>query len=243
MRLGLVSDLHGNFPALEAVLAQLEGEQLDRIVCLGDVCFGPQVHECLEIVRELGCPVVLGNWDSWSVGGFPATDDPVAAKLQEIGAWWAESLTDSDRAFVATFRRTLELPLDDGRRILCFHGSPRSFSDLIFATTPDDELEAMFAGTTDAAILVGGHTHLQMLRRLPSALFVNPGSVGQPFSQWWPREIRVAPWAEYAVVDTGAQHSGVELRRVPYDLDRLLGVLAGSRMPHRQWWLDSWRPT
>lgn len=240
MRVGFVSDIHGNLPALEAVLAQLEREQLDRVVCLGDVCFGPQAHECLELVRQLGCKVVLGNWDSWSVGGFPVADDPVMAKLHEIGTFWAELLTDSDRAFVGTFLPTLELPLDAGRRILCFHGSPRSFLDLIFATTPDDELEAMFAGT-DAAILVGGHTHLQLLRRLPSALLVNPGSVGQPFSQWWPREIRVAPWAEYAVIDASARHTGVELRRVPYELDRLLELLGQSRMPHRQWWLDSWR--
>src|SRR5262249_1521857 len=93
MRVGLVSDVHGNLLALEAVLAEIEAEQLDSVVCLGDICFGPQAHECLERIRGLGCPVVLGNWDSWSTGSFPPADDPVGIMLYEIGGWWAKQLT------------------------------------------------------------------------------------------------------------------------------------------------------
>ena len=65
--------------------------------------------------------------------------------------------------------------------MLCFHGSPRSFSDWIFSTTPDEDVEKMFEGF-DAPVLVGGHTHLQMLRRFGQSVIVNPGSVGQPFA-------------------------------------------------------------
>src|SRR5262245_40018016 len=81
VRVGLISDIHGNVPAFEAVLADLEQQNVDRVVCLGDICFGPQAHECLEIVRGLGCPVILGNWDSWSIHGFPPADDPVGIML------------------------------------------------------------------------------------------------------------------------------------------------------------------
>ena len=102
-----------------------------------------------------------------------------------------------------------------------------------------DELDDKFAGI-DATVLAGGHTHLQMLRRFGESMIVNPGSVGQPFSQWSPRQIRVAHWAEYAVIDIAAERVGTELRRVPYDLDRLLGQLTGSGMPHARWWIDSW---
>ena len=238
MRVGLVSDVHGNLLALDAVLAELERERLDRLVCLGDICFGPQAHECLARVRELGCPVVLGNWDSWSIDGFPPADDPVGIMLYEIGAWWARQLTPDDHDFIRTFVPTLEVPLE-GSRMLCFHGSPHSFSDWIFATTPDEDLETMFDGV-DAPVLVGGHTHLQLLRRFGHSLIVNPGSIGQPFSQWWPRPIRVAHWAEYGIVDSQDGHLTVDLRRVPYDVDDLLRIFAESKMPHARWWIDSW---
>jgi putative phosphoesterase len=239
VRIGLISDIHGNLPALEAVVASLEREALDRVICLGDICFGPQAHECLALVAGLGCPVILGNWDSWSIDGFPPADDPVGMMLYEIGAWWARQLTEDDRAYVRSFVPTLELELEDGTQMLCFHGSPHSFSDFIFATTPDTDLENLLSGL-DTALLVGGHTHLQMLRRFGPSMIVNPGSVGQPFSQWWPREIRVGHWAEYGVIDASEGRVGIELRRVPYDLDRLLELLVGSGMPHARWWIDSW---
>jgi putative phosphoesterase len=239
MRVGLISDVHGNLLALDAVLADLDAERLDRVVCLGDVCFGPQAHECLERIRGLGCPIVLGNWDSWSIEGFPPADDPVGIMLYEIGAFWARQLTSDDQAFVRTFVPTLEVPLDRRTKMLCFHGSPHSFSDWIFATTPDEELEPLFAGT-EAQVLVGGHTHLQLLRRFGRQLVVNPGSIGQPFSQWWPRPIRVAHWAEYGIVEFDGGHLKVDLRRVPYDVDALLEIFADSAMPHAHWWIESW---
>ena len=239
MRVGFLSDIHGNLFALEAVLTDLENQQVDRVICLGDVCFGPQAHECLERVRALGCPVILGNWDSWSVEGFPRADDPIGLMLYEIGAWWARLLTDDDRAFVRTFVATLDVPVDNGTHMHCFHGSPQSFSDWIFATTPDADLERMFAGV-DAPVLVGGHTHLQMVRRFGPSVIVNPGSVGQPFAQWWPKTIRVAHWAEYGVIEAADGGLKIDLRRVPFDLESLLRLCRESGMPHAQWWVGSW---
>jgi predicted phosphodiesterase len=241
MRVGFISDIHGNRFALEPVLADLERQNVDRLVCLGDICFGPQAHECLERVRGLGCPIVLGNWDAWSTEGFPPPDDPVGVMLYEIGEWWAEQLTEDDRAFVKTFVPTLDLPIGDGRVMHCYHGSPRSFSDWVFSSTPDDDLEPMFGGV-DAAILVGGHTHLQMVRRYGPQLIINPGSVGQPFSQWWPKTVRVAPWAEYGVIDANEGWLQIDLRRVPIDVEGLLHFCRESGMPHAQWWVDSWSP-
>jgi hypothetical protein len=81
-----------------------------------------------------------------------------------------------------------------------------------------------------------------MLRRFGESMILNPGSVGQPFSQWWPREIRIAHWAEYGIVDTTSNEEvAFELRRVPFDLETLLTLLAESGMPHARWWIDSWR--
>jgi predicted phosphodiesterase len=240
MRVGFISDVHGNLFALEPVLADLERRNVDRVVCLGDICFGPQAHECLHRIRGLGCPVILGNWDSWSIDGFPPSDDPVGVTLYEIGAWWAALLDDDDKTFVRTFVPTLDVPTENGTVMHCFHGSPHSFNDWIFSTTTDDELERLFAGV-DAPILVGGHTHLQMVRRFGRAVIVNPGSVGQPFAQWWPKTIRVAPWAEYGVVEAGDGRLSVELHRVEIDVQGLLDFCRESGMPHAQWWVDSWR--
>ena len=169
--------------------------------------------------------MILGNWDAWSIEGFPVADDPVGMMLYEIGAWWAKRLSDDDRAFVRGFEPTLEIPIGNGSRMVCYHGSPLSFNDWIFSTTPDEELEKMFDGL-EAAVLVGGHTHLQMLRRFGPSLVVNPGSVGQPFSQWWPQPIRVGHWAEYGVVETDGERTEVDLRRVPFDVDALLRLFA-----------------
>jgi predicted phosphodiesterase len=241
MRVAVISDIHGNRFGLEPVLDDLGRQSVDRIICLGDICFGPQAHECLAMVRDLGCPVIVGNWDAWSTDGFPPADDPLGAMLYEIGAWWAGLLTPEDHEYVSTFVPTLDIELGTGTVMHCFHGSPRSFSDWIFSTTPDADLEKYFADT-DAAVLVGGHTHLQMVRRFGRQVIVNPGSVGQPFAQWWPKPIRVAPWAEYAMIDVNDGWLQIDLRRVPVDVDALLEFCLQSGMPHAQWWVDSWNP-
>lgn len=239
MKLGLISDIHGNLFALDAVLAELEGEKVDRLVCLGDVAVGPQGRECLERVRGLSCPVVQGNWDAWFLDGIPEPVDDVAERLAQIGACWAASLSEEDRAFMRTFEPTLELEFEGGERALCFHGSPRSYEDQIVATTPTETLTEMLDGKS-AELLIGGHTHLQLLRGHDRSLLVNPGSVGMPFTDWWTERVRVAPWAEYGILVVDEERRQVDLRRTGYDVDALLELSLCSSMPHAQWWADSW---
>ena len=241
MRVAFISDIHGNAFALEAVLRELEHESFDRLICLGDVAVGPQPHEVLERVRGLGCPVVMGNWDAAFLTGMPRFEDgdDVARKLVEIGAWWAGALTDDDRAFMADFAPRIEIGLPDDGRMLCFHGSPRSYNDWIFAQTPDADVLKMF-GEHGAPVMVGGHTHLQMVRRLPDMLMVNPGSVGLSFRQWWPHEVRIAPWAEYGLLGFEDGRVAIDLRRTAYDVEALLAYAMDSGMPHAEWWRESW---
>jgi predicted phosphodiesterase len=241
MRVGLIADVHGNVPALDAVLAELERERVDRIVCLGDVAVGPEPRESLARVRSLGSPVVLGNWDAAFVDGLPSpAGDEVSQLVHEIHGWWGEQLDDDDRSYLRTFVPQLELDLD-GLRALVYHGSPRSYDDWIFATTTEDELEEMFPPSRPA-LLIGGHTHVQLLRRWNGSTVVNPGSVGLPFLEWWPRRVRIAPWAEYAILTAEAGQLHVDLRRTRFDLDRLLRLSRGSGMPHAEWWADCWVP-
>jgi len=239
MRLGIISDIHGNLLALEAVLDELEREAPDRLICLGDVVAGPRAHEALARVRELGCPVIMGNWDAWSVDGMPEPSNTVEERLYDLGAFWAEQLEGDDREFIRTFVPRIELDLDE-TRLLCFHGSPRSYDHWIVATTPDPEVAEMLDGVA-APVLVGGHTHLQMVRRYEDLLFVNPGSVGMPFELWSPEAVQIAPRAEYAVLSVEDGAFAVDLRRTGYDVKGHLRAGLDSGMPHADWWAASWQ--
>jgi putative phosphoesterase len=239
MRVGLISDIHGNRLALDAVLAELEKEGVDEIVCLGDVAVGPQPGEAIERVRELGCPVIMGNWDAAFLGDMPEPHDEVGRKLVEINEWWAAFLTPAHREFMQSFQQTYELQLD-GIQAVFFHGSPHSYDDWIFATTADEELRPMLDGYESYPVLIGGHTHLQMIRRFDDAVIVNPGSVGLPFREWWPRPVRISPWAEYGIVEGEQGRLSLDLRRTSFDVAAFLELSRASGMPHAEWWADSW---
>ncbi len=238
MRIGVISDIHGNLFALDAVLAELERDGIDRLVCLGDVAVGPQPAEALQRVRELGCPVVMGNWDAAFLSGMPEPKDKVAEMLVEIGDWWAAFLSPADREFMESFAPTLPLHLGS-RAVLCFHGSPKSYDDWIFATTPDEQLRPML-DEVEHPVLLGGHTHLQMIRRYEEQVIVNPGSVGLPFREWWPRPVRISPWAEYGVVGGEDGQLSMELRRTPFDVEAFLAMSLESGMPYADWWANCW---
>lgn len=238
MRIGLISDIHGNLIALDAVLEELEREGVDQLVCLGDVAVGPQPAEALARVRDLGCPVVMGNWDAAFLGAMPEPTDEITEMLVEIGNWWAASLSPTDREFMESFRPTVDLTLGS-TPVLCFHGSPKSYDDWIFATTPDEELSLML-DKVEQRVLIGGHTHVQMIRRYLESTIINPGSVGLPFHDWWPRPVRISPWAEYGIVGSEGAHLSIELRRAPFDVDGFLRLSLESGMPHAEWWANCW---
>ena len=239
MRLGLISDLHGNRLALEAVLAELDEAGVDELVCLGDIAPGPQPVETVRRLRELGCPVVLGNWDTWLLDGVPALPGPAGPKLREQAEWWAAQLGDEERRFLEALPPSVEF---DGGRILCVHGSPRSTNDDIFATTPDEDVARMLDGAPPS-VLAAGHTHVQLLRVHGRTLIVNPGSVGLPFNSWPPDgdgRIDMSPWAEYAIVTSEDGRVSTELRRAAYDVRPLLELALASGMPHARWWTNCW---
>lgn len=239
MRVALISDIHGNLLALDAVLADLEREQIDQIICLGDVPVGPQPSEALARVRKLRCSVIMGNWDACFLQGMPAAESEIDRMLVDIGGWCAGFLSPRDREFIESFKPRLELQLEDGTFLLCFHGSPRSFDDWIFATTGDSDLGRMLAGF-EATVMAAGHTHVQMIRRHEGTIIVNPGSVGLPFRQWWPKPVRIAPWAEYGILTCENGRLGIDLRRTSFDVDALLELTRESGMPHTDWWISCW---
>jgi putative phosphoesterase len=238
MRLGLIADVHGNLLALDAVVEELHAEGVDELLCLGDVAVGPQPVATLERIEELGCPVVMGNWDSYFLNGFPGQRSELGRTLVEMGAWWAEQLTPEARATIKRFEGSVERPLENGARMLAVHGSPRSFEDFIFPTTPDDEVEEMLDGAR-APLMLAGHTHFPMLRRHEEMLLVNPGSVGLPFTGPGP-VMRICPWAEYAILEIEDGRWSVDHRRTDFDVEAHLALIRSSGMPHADWWAGLW---
>jgi len=242
-RIGIFSDMHGNAIAFEAVLAALQAEGIEQFVCLGDVAAtGPQPREVVQRLRELHCPVVMGNTDDHVLTPTePDSDDENTIRIREIDQWSAAQLSPDERAFVASFAPTVTLPLADGGSLLGYHGSPRSYNDILLSTTPTEKLDALL-GEASATVLAGGHTHQQMLRRHHRALVVNPGSVGLPVDRI-PADAgaRNPAWAEFAVLTSGGDGSlRIELRRIPFDVQALLEAVRASGMPHAEWYAADW---
>jgi predicted phosphodiesterase len=242
-QIGIFSDIHGNAVAFEAVLAALRAEGVERFVCLGDVAAtGPQPREVIQRLRDLGCPVVMGNTDDHLLAPIePESGDEDLIRIRELDHWGAEQLTSDERAFLASFAPTVTLPLANGGSLLCYHGTPRSFNDLLLPTTPTDEVNEALDGVT-ATVLAGGHTHQQMLRRHRDMLILNPGSVGLPVDRVpFSTQARNPPWAEFAVLTSGDDGSiGIALRRVPFDVAAHLAAVRASGMPHAEWYASDW---
>ena len=241
MRVGLIADIHGNLVALDAVLADLERAQVDHVVCLGDVAWGPQPRQTVERLRALSYPTIMGNADDelFHLPSETPTDEGARVTL-DIARWCAAQLSPADLDYLRTFHPILALPLGAEHTLLCFHGSPRSFHDIIRSTTAEDDLAGMLAGFS-ATVMAGGHTHEQMLRRYRETIIVNPGSVGLPFERGpGVDQVRNPPWAEYALVSQENGVLGIELRRVPIDVGTLVRTIRASGMPHAELLAQDW---
>ncbi len=242
MKLALIADIHGNLTALDAVLDQLKSEAPDKIVCLGDTAiFGPQPQQVLDRLYELKCSMVMGNTDAWALKPkpHPVTDEE-SGYFNDIELWGAKQLDFAYPVFIRNFWATVEVDLENGMKLLCYHGSPLSYDDPIEPDTPDDVLDGYFAGTT-AQILAGGHTHVQFMRQYGDRTLLNPGSVGLPFQARPDGSGDYNPaWAEYALLTWDGPDVNIDLRRVPYDLEALRAAVHASGMPHAEWWLKDW---
>ena len=201
MRVAALYDVHGNLPALEAVLAEAGRERVDLVVAGGDVVWGPRPSECLRLLREARAAFVRGNCER-----------EVAERCDEAAAWCADRLDDEERVFVAS------LPLAERREgVLFCHATPRSDSEVVTVLSPDERVRAAFGGVGER-LVVCGHTHRQYDRRVDGVRVVNAGSVGLPY------EGRSgAFWALVA--------GDVDLRCTAYDVERAAADAEASGFP------------
>jgi predicted phosphodiesterase len=209
-------------------------------VCLGDHAQGgPQPAESLDLLRDLGCPAVMGNSDHFLLTLDPGEEQVTEAQI-DTARWSQSQLSDEQLEFHRGFQPTVALDLGDGRSLLAFHGTPRSRDEIVGPWMEEAEFRAAFDGE-EATVFAGGHTHQQWARRLGDAYYINPGSVGLPVDHNQSSEDPKADHAaEYALLTVDGGMS-VEFRRIPFDAAMVVRAVEAAGMPHPDNSARTWR--
>jgi putative phosphoesterase len=242
MRIAFISDIHGNFTAFEAVLADINSQSIDQIICLGDVItLGPQPIEVLNALREMKCVYIKGNHDAAVLDPERAEQYQITDHLIPDLYWCKDQLSPDELKFIDSFVPMHEIHLPNGSTILAFHGSPLSFTDIIQATTPPELLDTYFEGQK-ADIFIGGHSHIQMVRRYDDKLILNSGSIGNAFKfAFLPgNPVDLLPWAEYMIINQSGNSLNIDSRRIYFDTDELIKKVKEKQMPSADWWLSQY---
>jgi len=213
MRLVFIADIHGNLPALRAVLAEV-GDL--KVYCAGDfVGYNPWPEEVVSVAREGGFVSVLGNHDAAVLAHDESGESMVAAVADE----WTESMLSEDSyAYLSSLPDHL---LVEEHSIYMVHGSPRRRLDEY--VYPDHPYMESYLNDVDASVLVLAHTHIPFVRRFGERVVFNPGSVGQPRDG--------NPRASYAVFDTETREA--KIHRIEYDIDSVAERIREVGLPER----------
>lgn len=230
----IFGDIHANFPALDAVLADMEARNLSPLYCLGDlVGYGTFPNEVIDVIRTRNIPTLMGNYDQ-GVGN--SSDDCGCAytskEAEALGklsiAWSNKNTTDENKLFLRQL--TDQIPLELGAlRVRLVHGSPRKINEYLYEDRPDATMERLL-DLAEADVLVCGHTHIPYHRVLPSGRHVvNAGSVGKPKDG--------NPQACYVVLEANTSNLTVTFRRVPYNIERAVKAIEATDMPNEYAWM------
>ena len=217
-RVAALYDIHGNLPALEAVLAEVEREDVDAVVVGGDVLPGPMPRETLALLRGLERPVafIRGNGErevlSVRGGAEPAgLPEPVADVLR----WVAAGLTEEEEAALRAWPPTLRVEVAGVGSVLFCHATPESDSEIFTRKTPENALLPLFADVA-ADVVVCGHTHMAFDRRVGRVRVVNAGSVGMPFGEPGARWLLLGPRVEPRRTDYDLAAAAARIRATDY---------------------------
>ncbi|MGH2778687.1 MAG: metallophosphoesterase family protein [Actinomycetota bacterium] len=223
MRVAAIYDIHGNLPALDAVLRDIEEAEPDVILVGGDSASGPFPRATLGRLTALGSHVhvIRGNADRELVDAFDRASEGGGAGEDDIwgqrGAWTAQQITSEQRDFLARLPETKTFDVADIGPVRFCHGSPRNDEEIITAVTSDTRLRRILAGVEEE-LVVCGHTHIQFDRVVDGTRVVNAGSVGMPYEE--------EPGAYWALF--GPE---VSLRRTVYDFDEAAERIRNSGFP------------
>lgn len=186
MKIAAIYDIHGNLPALEAVLKEIEQAQPDCILVGGDIVSGPMPKETLERLLELGDKVhfIRGNADREVVAAFDGIplDPGLPEEVRELTNWVAKQLDTRHRDFLAQLPEQAILHVDGLGDVLFCHASPRNDTEIFTVATPEARLSTILAGVKQN-VVVCGHTHMQYIRHVGNIEVVNAGSIGMRYGE------------------------------------------------------------
>jgi putative phosphoesterase len=222
MRVAALYDIHGNLPALEAVLQDVHTAGVDLIIVGGDVVLGPMPRETLEYLLAFQVPVqfIQGNCEREmlvQLNGAESTTVPPA--FREIMRWAGGQLLPEQHRVLASWPVALQVEIPGLGDVLFCHATPRSDTECFTRHTPEERLRPVFDGL-DVAAVVCGHTHMQFDRTIGRMRVINAGSVGMPFGE---------PGAYWLLLGPG-----VQFRKSSYDLARAAQRVRATQYPHAQ---------
>jgi predicted phosphodiesterase len=200
-RVAALYDIHGNLPALEAVLAEVDSLGVDAVVVGGDIVAGPMPVETLALRARTDSRFIRGNADRELAVDAP---QPANEAARPAWGWLIDRLDDEQRIWLAGLDLTLTIDIEGLGSVLFCHGSPRSDEEIITRLSPEDRVAPMLKGVGEP-VVVCGHTHVQFDRSIDGRRVVNAGSVGMPYQG--------EPGAYWALLS-----DVVELRRTEYHL-------------------------
>ena len=219
LRVAALYDIHGNLPALEAVLEEVRQARVDAIMVGGDVLPGPMPGECLDLLKSSGIRTefIHGNGESAAIealrgGSLAQVPEPFRPAIH----WSAAQLPDEYASLIAGWPLTTRLEIDGIGDTLFCHATPRNDTELITRLSPEERIRQVFDGVP-SDLAVCGHTHMQFDRTVGSLHIVNAGSVGMPFGE---------PGAFWLLLGPV-----VELRRTTYDLGAAASRIQASSFP------------
>jgi len=242
MRLAIISDIHGNYEAFKAVVADINSARVDKVICLGDVAtLGPQPNEVIELLKSLGCPSITGNHESALFSMEHAVKYKIAKPVIPVLEWCRKKLSREDLDFLSSFKSSIKINFSKNSKLLCFHGSPESNIEIISSTSPEVQMMRHFYNS-EYSYFSGGHSHIQMLRQYNGKLIFNPGSVGIPFVKIPPlgQSPSLLPWAEYMIADYSGARLSTDFRRIKYNVRKLINAVNKSDMPLKEWWIEQY---
>jgi putative phosphoesterase len=225
MRVAVISDIHGNQIALDAVLQDLAQQpEVDHLVIAGDLCLnGPCPKQVLETVQGLNCPVVQGNVDAEVVNEAPEK----SLKKRTTVAWTREQIGEAGVDYLASLPMSHLITNPAGTDLLVVHANPINLEDAIFPNAPDDTLEHLLGELEpNIGALAFGHLHIAYTRRWRNLLLADVGSCGLPRDE----DIR----ASYAILSWQDSTWEAAIHRVPYDVKAVVKQIKTCGIPNEE---------
>jgi putative phosphoesterase len=227
LKAAIISDIHGNLPALEAVLADIQAQHVEAVYCLGDlVGYGASPNEVTDHIRNAGIPTVIGNYDDGV--GFErdecgcAYTNPGDRELGDRSLDWTKAhVTQENKTFLRNLVNEIRF-VEGGTRVLLVHGSPRRMNEYLFEDRPIVSFERI-AADANADVIAFGHTHKPYTKDVNGVLFVNAGSVGKP---------KDGDWRACYVLLELSRGPTVTFRRLTYDVRRAAEAIRATELPH-----------